>query len=209
MLTAILDGLNQYVNILLTIITGVYAYLTWRMLREMRSARENQSDASLVVLPVPLSAIHAKLIIMNAGPGPAFDIEASWELRPLGNTPSRSWRHPAMVANQTEHFLFPGEKIPSLRELADEHEVLVVKVSWRNSFGRAKSTIREFDLRRLAEGWYNAGHLILPDELLGQVKKIEEELEKINKNIYNVKRSLDKKSEMSTQSCECPDVVSE
>ena len=36
--------LNQYANLILAVVTTAYVILTWRMIVEMRRARENESE---------------------------------------------------------------------------------------------------------------------------------------------------------------------
>jgi hypothetical protein len=131
------------------------------MVSEMRTARENQDDANLIASPIALGPICAQVQLQNAGPGPALNVEISISLDPPLDTPMRTWRHPAFLVGQIEHFLLPGEKIDALRELAEKHKNLVINLKWENIFGRQKSKSKTFNLHDLAEGWYNVVILFL------------------------------------------------
>jgi hypothetical protein len=190
-----LDLLTRYSNLALVIITGVYAFLTWRMVLEMRTARENQTDANLIASPVPLPAIYAQVQLENAGPGPALNVELSISLDPPLRTSIKTWHHPALLVGQKEHFLLPSERddtIDALRELAEKHKNLVINLKWKNIFGRNKSFSATYNLHDLAEGWYNAGHLIAPKDTPTQLKNITEVLDKIHRDLENIVRDIKK-----------------
>lgn len=187
-----LDILTKFSNLILAVITGVYAFLTWKMVSEMRKARENQVDANLIALPVGLGLIYVQVELQNAGPGPAFDVEISISLDPLLDTPERVWKHPALLVGQTEFFLLPGKDIEALRVLAERHNNLVIKLGWNNAFGHHKSTSAAYNLHNLAEGWYNAGRLMPPDDIPTQLKETTEVLEKIQGDLENILRVLKK-----------------
>jgi hypothetical protein len=178
-------------NSILVIITGIYAYLTWRMVREMKVARENQSDSYLIASPVSMGTIHAQIQLENAGPGPALDIELSISLDPPLQTTERKWRHPVMHVNQKEHFLIPqkgGGSLDSLQQLGERHTNLNIELRWKNIFGKQKSSSAKYNLRELAEGWYNAGNLIKPDDLPEQMEKVAKSLYSIHKDIEEINR---------------------
>ena len=183
--------LTTYSNLILVIITAVYAYLTWRMVREMKVARENQSDSYLAASPVSMGTIHAQIQLENAGPGPALDIELSISLDPPLDTTERNWHHPVLLVNQKEHFLIPqkrGGSLDSLQQLGERHTNLNVELKWKNIFGKQKSSSAKYNLRELAEGWYNAGNLIKPNDLPEQMEKVTKSLESIHKDIEEINR---------------------
>ncbi|MEX2030705.1 MAG: hypothetical protein WD906_07030 [Anaerolineales bacterium] len=190
----ILDFLTKYANLLLAGITALYAFLTWRMLREMRLAREYQLDAIVTAAPVPMGPIYAQLRLHNAGPAPAIDVKVSIRLEPTLNTPKREWRHPVVGVGQVEHFLLPEppdtSQITDLRTLAERHTALVVELSWKNVFGKASSNARSFGLRELQEGWYAAGHLVPEEDLPVLVEGLAKTLSKLENHVEKIAKAI-------------------
>ena len=166
-LTAYSNLILIILNLLLVIITGVYAYLTRRMVLEMKIARENQTDANLVATPISADRVYAEVQLVNAGPGAALDVELSISLEPLLETAVKTWYSPSFLVGQKENFLLP--RLDSLHELANKHNSVMVKVKWKNIFGKSKSFSASYNLNNLAQGWYNAGHLIPPDDIPTQM----------------------------------------
>lgn len=191
-MTQFLNDLSSYSNLILAVITAVYAFLTWRMVSEMRVARESQTDANLIASPVDLGPISAQVRLQNAGPGPALNVSVTVSLEPPLGSPSQTWRHPALLAGQTEHFLIPGERIEALRDLAARHESLKIEVQWTNIFGSTKTTQSTHPLAALAEGWYSGGRLIPPDDIPTQITDVREELKKIAKALESIAHRLAK-----------------
>ena len=188
-----LNLLTTYSNLILVIITGIYAYLTWKMAREMKTARENQTDANLVAAPVSAHRIYAEVQLVNAGPGAALDVELSISLEPLLETVVKTWYHPAFLVGQKENFLLPmahPSRLDSLRELANKHNSVIVNVKWKNIFGKSKYFSASYNLNDLAQGWYNAGHLIPPDDIPTQMEKVTKSLDEIHDDIERISRSL-------------------
>ncbi len=181
-----LDALAKYSNIILVIITSVYAYLTWKMVSEMRTAREAQTDSDLIAGPVPLGPIYLQVQLQNAGPGPAKDVELAISLSPQHGKEVRVWRSPVMLASQTEYFLLPGDKLDALSELAKTHDQLLLEVRWKNVFNEEKANSSTHDLANLAEGWYKAGNLLQPEDIPEQLKKIREILDKVRKSLETI-----------------------
>lgn len=197
---ALLDFLSTYANLILAAanivlvgVTAAYVYLTSRMLREMREAREHQSDATIIVAPVPSRPVYARLQLHNAGPGPASDVQLSFHLEPPLDTPTRTWHHPLILAQRTHLFLLPEPPnsggVTDIRTIADKHKSLEVSVQWTNVFGRRRDLHCSFDLPSLPEGWYHAGHLIPPDDVETQLKELAETLSKIERHVESAARS--------------------
>ena len=93
----LLNFLTTYSNLILVIIMGVYAYLTWRMVREMKIARENQFNSNVIAFPIAMGQIHAQVQLENAGPGIALDIELSISLDPPHQKSTKIWKHPVLL----------------------------------------------------------------------------------------------------------------
>jgi hypothetical protein len=191
-----LDLLTKYSNLILVVITGIYAYLTWRMVREMKIARENQLEANLIASPVPMGSIYAQVQLENAGPGPAFNVELSISLDPPLQTNTNIWKHPSFLVGKKELFLLPYEingngSLPSLQETGAKHEKLIIIVKWKNIFGHKKITSNTYKLNELADGWYKAG-LLMPEDLPAQMKETTKVLDKIHQDIEKIARELSK-----------------
>jgi len=189
-----LDILTKYSNLILVIITGIYAYLTWKMVLEMKKARENQSDANLIASPIPMNSVYTQVQLENVGPGPAFNIELSISLEPSLQTLPRIWKHPAFLVGKKELFLLPVENIggtlPSLREISEKHEKLIINVKWKNVFGKDKFSSGIYKLNELSEGWYKAGLLIQPEDMPTQTKEIVNKLGKISDEIAKTNQDI-------------------
>lgn len=79
-----LDSLNTYSSLIiaiatlvLAIITGIYAFLTWGILSVNRSIIKRLIEPKMVVFDKPMEAAFGclKFAIKNIGGGPAFDIK--------------------------------------------------------------------------------------------------------------------------------------
>lgn len=197
-LTAYSNLILIILNLLLVIITGVYAYLTRRMVLEMKIARENQTDANLVATPISADRVYAEVQLVNAGPGAALDVELSISLEPLLETAVKTWYSPSFLVGQKENFLLP--RLDSLHELANKHNSVMVKVKWKNIFGKSKSFSASYNLNNLAQGWYNAGHLIPPDDIPTQMEKVTKSLGEIHDDIERIGRNLNYPKTLNTKS---------
>jgi len=144
-----LTNLNTYSNLLLVIITSIYVFLTWRMVSEMRRAREAESEPQLVANLIPLGAMSLKLRISNAGRGPALNIKAAIRLVSKTDNSEETWSHPVLLSNGHEDFRLPGDSNNNyLDKLASKYEKLVVDLEWHNSFRRRQNSKFVIDLRQ-------------------------------------------------------------
>ena len=161
----------------------------------MKIANLNQIDSNLVATPVSADRIYAEVQLVNAGPGTALDIELSISLEPLLQTVAKTLHHPVFLVGQKENFLLPmanPSRRDSLRELAEKHNSAKVDVKWKNILGHSKSFSESYYLDELAQGWYNAGHLIPPDDIPIQMQEAIEALNNIHKDLENIARELNK-----------------
>lgn len=190
----LLDILTKYSNLILVIITGIYAYLTWKMVSEMKTARENQSDSNVIAFPILLDQIYTQVQLENAGPGIALDIELSISLIPALTKNTTSWKHPVLLAGQKENFLLPYEagskEVETLKQLSKIHDSIVLKLSWKNVFGHKKTFTKKYNLNELSQGWYNAGRLIKPKDIPETMKDISKSLNEIHKDIEGIGRDI-------------------
>ena len=191
-MTEALDLLTRYSTLILAVITGVYVILTWRMVSELRSARLAQADANIIAVPVPMGPVSIQVEMYNAGPGPALELEISIALRPQLDTPRKTWRNPALLVGQKEHFLVPTPEIEALGDLGEKYEELFIELSWKNVFGARRQVSSSHNLQQLAEGWYEAGHLIPPGDVPGQMKEILDVLKRMRQDLDAIARSLRK-----------------
>jgi len=163
------------------------------MVLEMKTARENQLDSSLVATPVFADRIYAEVQLVNAGPGTALDIELSISLDPPLQTVVKTWHHPAFLVGQKENFLLPmanSSRRDSLRELAEKHNSVIVNVKWKNFLGHSKSLSESYALNELVQGWYYAGRLIPPDDIPTQMEKVTKSLDDIHDDLEHISRDL-------------------
>jgi len=188
-LSSILDCVNRYSNLVLVLITAVYAFLTWRMVREMRIAREEQSEPHLVAVLVPLGPKSVKLRIRNAGPGPAVRIEGTIRPDPAVESETRIWRHPVLIPGDFEDFSPPG-RLFNFEQLAAKYDKVFFDVTYSTSFGRARNAHMEINLKLQLEGWYNAGILLAPRDLPGRVEELRQELSEIKSELRSLTSEL-------------------
>lgn len=192
----LLKILTEYSNLILVVITGVYAYLTYRMVLEMKKAREDQADANLLASPIPFGPLYAQIQLRNAGLGPALDVELNIVFEPPLQTTPKTWKYPSFSVNQIENFLLPQEKgsgaLETLQDAATKHNTVEIKLKWKNIFGRSKSFNASYNLNELADGWYNAGHLIPPEDLATQMKEATQTLDKIHRDLDHIRSELNR-----------------
>ena len=178
-LSAVLDELQRYSSLILVIITGVYAFLTWRMVREMRRAREAEAEPHLVTaLVLPYGPGETKLRVENAGRGPALKIMARISLEPPGKTQAYEWCHPVLVSEAHKDLLLPGDEL-NPKKLVAAHERVVVELQWSNVFEGRRSDTIEIDLKQHLEGWAKARVLRDPDDAPTQLNRIHKQLKSI------------------------------
>lgn len=187
MMLSLLDLLNRYSNLILVIVTTVYVILTWGMVREMRRAREAESEPHLVAALIPFGVLYVKLRIYNTGPGPALNVRASISLAPPNGIEARNWQHPALISGAHEDFRLPGGEY-SLEKLASMHDKLIVALQWYNAFRHTQSAKYEFDFKEQKEGWVQSGLLVPPDDIPVQLGKIKDELSKIQEHLNALQR---------------------
>jgi hypothetical protein len=160
----------------------------------MRKAREAELEAHLIASLEPLSAMSAQLCVRNVGGGPALNVEISLSVRPQIIRFEKTWRHPATWNGQSEYFLLPYDNktgpVPSLVQLADEYEELVVEIKWKNLLGKQKQQFYSFNLKAQVEGWYHAGHLLPEETIQDSLKKIAKVLDRTENHLKAIKEQL-------------------
>jgi hypothetical protein len=84
----------------LVVITGYYAKQTHDTVVEMRTARGAQILPKLVPTLEPIAPDHSFLRIVNAGAGPALNVELELILEPGGSV--RRWKSAIVSAGETQ-----------------------------------------------------------------------------------------------------------
>lgn len=178
MLIQFLDSLNRYSTLILVAVTTVYVVLTWRMVTEMRKAREAETSPYLIATLVPFGPLNVKLRIHNAGRGPAIDIKVVFQLEPANGTEENTWLHPVLLSDTFEDFILPSREF-AFDKIVAQHDRLIVNLQWFNTFKRKCNAKYDIDLKRQKEGWYEVGFLVQPDDTPTQLGKIKDELSRI------------------------------
>ncbi len=96
-------------NLLLVAITAYYAWQTRRTVQEMRAARAAQVAPRLVPTIKMLGPTFVSFEVLNAGPGPAIDLECKLSLEPGG--PEWRWKWPILSSGDHQGFT-PNGKHP-------------------------------------------------------------------------------------------------
>jgi hypothetical protein len=159
------------------------------MADEMRRAREAQADAYVVAWPVIWDSAYAKVRLQNVGLGVALHLEMSTSLQPSQSTSTWTFRDDVLAVNQTEDFMLTAKdsgSVETLHQLAEAYQDVVVNVKWSNVFGRTKSWSATYNLKKLADGWHNAHHLAVPDDVPTQLVRISRVFEEMKKELSNI-----------------------
>jgi hypothetical protein len=181
---------SLYVNLILVLITGVYAFLTCRMVREMKLAREVQSDSFLAATLLPIAPNLLKIRISNSGSGNAFNVRAYITLTADDKDFSTTWEQPVFLSGRHEDFHFPSD-IDGLKELAAIASKLTVRLEWQNSFKKTKDENFTFDMERLFESW-SKSHFIVP------IPEISIQLQNIKSELSSIREYLQKQENLRT-----------
>ncbi len=176
-----LDGLNKYSNLILVAITAIYAFLTMRMVVEMRQAREAEYSPYLVWDLKPFATKSALLQVRNVGRGSALNVVANVTLKSSNTTKSSVWATPALTSNASQRFVFLDKGIPNLEDFAKDYESFIIEFSWENAFGEKWQDIQTINFRDFLDNLLDAAIVIEPDEL-----------ELIRKEIKNVVKAIRK-----------------
>jgi hypothetical protein len=132
-------------TVVLVIVTGVYAYLTWGMVRETRRARKQEvmPVINLDVEPFSIGAWAPK--IENIGNGPAIDVTGTVTLEPGGE------EHEIQSKNIPAGD-FTGSLEPQIGEdTYKDYDSLTVEGSYTTVFGDQDTFRETYDLELLAK----------------------------------------------------------
>jgi hypothetical protein len=184
----IVDWLNNNANLLLIVtnailiaVTTRYVILTGRMVSEMRQAREAETEPELVPMLIPKGAWIVRLRIVNAGGGPAQNVEADIYLKPLSELGVRTWRHPTLTPGSHVDLMIPAQSEIRhyLNELAQRYDLLIIALRWKNVHGRSISRRYELNLKEQMKSYDDVPVLVPPEDIHVQLGKIQDELSKI------------------------------
>lgn len=176
---------NLYVSFLLVLVTGIYAYFTWRMSGEMRKAREPIIQFSYSTIS-PMAVV---LRILNAGNGVAKDIVVKYWL--IGYEGSeRIWKMPAMLPGEYHEFFIP--------QTVNEYELYIEKlkeidhigydISFKDAWNKKYRIIGKLGLGEILQTWAKS-HMMYNEEPL---EKMEHHLKNIDDNIGKIGRIIEK-----------------
>jgi len=70
-----IEWLNANANLLLVVITAVYVWLTYKLLRESKLARQSADVPKILGRLEPYSAVAVRYAITNIGPGAALNVD--------------------------------------------------------------------------------------------------------------------------------------
>jgi hypothetical protein len=173
------SDINIIASLLLVLVTAIYAYLTWRMVSEMRRAREEETTPYLIASLFPIGQKFVKLQIHNAGRGPALNVEADIRFNPANGTQSHHWKHPIMLPGTHEDFRIPGSEF-NIDKLAEIYQSVGVDLHWSNSFRKKQDATYEINFQEQRDAWSGTPWLTHPPEVEISLDKIKDELTKIN-----------------------------
>jgi hypothetical protein len=167
-------------SLALVVVTAIYAYLTWRMVREMRLAREVETSPYLIATLFPRGPKITILRINNAGRGLAMNVEAAISFNPANDTKTHYWKHKLMLPGTYEEFRIPGS-VFDLENLAKMYTSVIVVLRWSNSFRKKQNATYEINFQEQKDGWSDTPWLIHPPEVEISLDKIRSELSEIHK----------------------------
>jgi DNA-binding transcriptional ArsR family regulator len=176
MIANVASIINAVATVILVLVTGVYVFLTWGMVKETRSARKQEVTPVMNVDVEPFSIGAWAPKIENVGNGPALDVSGTVKLEPDGEEYDlRSKNIPAGD--------FTGAMNPRVsEETPEEYETLKVEGKYTDVFGDTKPFEAEYDLEVLAE-IDGADSIMKRDQEMRHLRSIDQNLRAIANNI--------------------------
>jgi len=173
--------------------TIFYAWQTRQTVEEMRAARATQVLPRLVPTFAKLPAGNVLLRIVNAGSGPAFNVDVELIPEP-GGDPIR-YVAPVMSPGEYQDFLAPGEGSGQteiqLAAISTIFKTVQLKGSCSDALGTTHRVDEAMDIAHYAQV-YLAGTWVRPEEdlktIAGGVKKIVAGLEAVAKQLAFARR---------------------
>lgn len=175
-LTSVASNINAVATVILVVITGVYAFLTWRLVKETRSAREQEAAPALNLDVAPFSFGAWVPKIENLGNGPALDVSGTVRLEPGGE--EYDFHSKNIAAGE-----FTGTLEPKVNDESHlDYGSLIAKGSYTDVFGNYTEFIEEYDLEILAS-LDGAESILDRDDGLRYMRNMEGHLRTIADNI--------------------------
>lgn len=168
--------INAAATVVLVIVTAVYVFLTWGMVKETRSARKQEvmPIMNLDVEPFSIGAWAPK--VENIGNGPAIDVDATVKLEPGGEEYE-------LQSKNVPSGDFTGILDPKVNEdTHEEYDSLRVEGAFTDVFGDREPFEAEYDLTLLAE-LDGADSMMRRDKQARHLRGIEQNLQSISNSI--------------------------
>jgi hypothetical protein len=146
-------GDMDWLTFALVLITGVYAFLTFQMVREMQAARRQTVRPHLVLRLEWVTTTSVVVAVSNAGVGPALNVEATitFFFRDQSRQPEvRRWSEALVAPGGNHQFLQPGPSGSRLRAkgLVDSISRVTLVGEARDALGnviRIDQTLDDFE----------------------------------------------------------------
>jgi Ca2+/Na+ antiporter len=144
--TQFMSTISAFASMLMVVVTGLYVFFTYKLVRETQEAREQD-----VAPVITFDLIDEKPVLVNVGNGPASQIEVTLSAEPDGISESieimnlASGEHQEIVGTPFYgHFQRGGDKDPDFDELR-------VTGSCVDGFGNERSIEWAFDVETIKE----------------------------------------------------------
>jgi hypothetical protein len=167
----------------LVVVTCIYAYFTWQMVREMKETRLQAIRPRLGLYVRPYGPTGGNLALVSLGPGAALEVAVALQFEPAGET--RQWSAPVFVPGDDAEFFFPrAEKheLPNFDELERQNALATARGTMRDIAGNVHEVSEHVD----AAAWWRLvsaaqqHYVEAPGERVAhEMKKVRETLEKI------------------------------
>ncbi len=150
----ILPYLSQYANLILIVLTAIYATLTWRMLREMRKAKKAELRPCIKASLESYSKSTIVLKIQNIGKGAAIGVDVEYALKPFEDVKS-VWKYPLLSSGDVKKIHLPElnkEKTAILKEAIEKYKEIIVKINYKDVFNEKHEKVSHINLKEFEEG---------------------------------------------------------
>jgi hypothetical protein len=192
----------EWLTLVLVLVTGIYAWLTWHVVRESRLAREQQVRPHL---KIETSAVGAGVLfpsVVSAGPGAALDVQVTLTARHRAGdgSSSVSIARPYMRPGEVVELFLPDpagkeQALVTFEELSAAFASFRLHGSMRDVLGN-EHTIEDRidDVPAYLEGWGAVSTRATPDELkrtADAVRRIADSLKPVSRELRELRRQLE------------------
>lgn len=173
-----LTFITAIANSVLVLVTGVYAALTYLLVRETRRARRQEIMPVFTagIDPLPGREVKYHVVLLNIGNGPAQDLEATLELVPDGARGSIQSLNVVPGGKIGAHD--PFDSIEVLPEQLKPYEELRIRGCYKDLFGNSHDFSLVLDLKDFTEGEVPSTFL-QTDPITGSLNAIGNEVGRI------------------------------